>query len=138
VPTDAKIEFINLLSATGLQVIESTSFVSKKWVPQMGDNAVVMKGIKRAPGVTYPVLAPNVKGLEDAIAAGATEVCVFGAASESFSKVNTNASIAEGLARFKPLCDLAKERGIKIRGYLSLSLSLFPFLSSPQSSSALL
>lgn len=115
-PTDVKVHFINLLSETGLQVIESTSFVSKKWVPQMGDNAEVMRAIKRAPGVTYPVLAPNVKGLEDAIAAGATEVCVFGAASESFSKKNTNASIAESLERFKPLCDAAKAKGIKIRG----------------------
>jgi len=119
VPTDVKVGLIDRLSKTGLRVIESTSFVSPKWVPQMGDNAMVMKQIKRQEGVSYPVLAPNVKGLEDAIAAGATEVCVFGAASESFSKKNTNATVAEGFARFKPLCDLARSKGIKLRGYVS-------------------
>jgi len=117
VRTEVKVKFIDMLSQTGLKSIEATSFVSKKWVPQMGDATEVMQAIKRAPGVTYPVLVPNVRGLEDAMKVGVTEVCVFGAASESFSKKNTNASIAESIERFKPLCDLAKANGIKLRGY---------------------
>ncbi len=99
VPTATKIALIDLLSATGLRNIETTSFVSPKWVPQMGDNAQVMAGIARRAGVTYPVLAPNLKGFEAALAAGATEVAVFGAASESFSQKNINCSIAVRFCR---------------------------------------
>ena len=103
VPTATKVALIDLLSATGLRSIETTSFVSPKWVPQMGDNAQVMAGIARRAGVTYPVLAPNVKGFEAALAAGATEVAVFGAASESFSQKNINCSIAVRFAHFGQL-----------------------------------
>jgi hydroxymethylglutaryl-CoA lyase len=103
-------------------VIEATAFVSPKWVPQMADNAEVMAGMRRKPGVTYPVLVPNRKGLDAAIAAGAEEVVVFGAASESFSKKNTNCSIAEGLARFSEVCEEAIARGLKVRGDISVCL----------------
>ncbi|MDO9068968.1 MAG: hydroxymethylglutaryl-CoA lyase, partial [Deltaproteobacteria bacterium] len=102
VPTEVKIELINRLSATGLSVIESTSFVSPKWVPQMADNAQVMTGIIRRPGVSYPVLVPGLQGFEAAAAAGATEIAVFGAASEAFSQRNINCSISQSLERFVP------------------------------------
>src|SRR5688500_15960842 len=104
VPASVKIELIDRLSDAGLPVIEATAFVSPKWVPQMADNAEVMAGIRRKPGVAYPVLVPNRKGLDAAIAAGADEVVVFGAATESFSKRNTNCTIAEGIARFSEVC----------------------------------
>jgi hydroxymethylglutaryl-CoA lyase len=122
VPTATKIALINKLSATGLAAIEATSFVSPKWVPQMGDNSEVMKGIARKAGVSYPVLTPNLKGFESALAAGATEVAVFGAASESFSKKNINCSIAESLERFKPVLDAAKAANVRVRGYVSCVL----------------
>ena len=99
-----KVELIHRLQEAGLKAIEATAFVSPKWVPQMADNAEVMAGIRRRPDVSYPVLVPNRKGLDAAIAAGAEEVVVFGAASESFSRRNTNCSIAEGLARFSEVC----------------------------------
>ena len=91
-------------------MIEATAFVSPKWVPQMADNAQVMAGIRRKPGVRYPVLVPNSKGLDAAIAAGCDEVVVFGAATEAFSKRNTNCTIAEGLARFSEVCAEALRR----------------------------
>src|SRR6185295_19108736 len=122
VPTAAKIELIDRLSDAGLPVIEATAFVSPKWVPQMADNAEVMAGMRRNPGVTYPVLVPNRKGLEAAIAAGASEVVVFGAATESFSKRNTNCSIAEGIARFSEVCSEAIASGLKVRGDISVCL----------------
>jgi hydroxymethylglutaryl-CoA lyase len=122
VPTTTKIELINKLSATGLQTIEATAFVSKKWVPQMGDNKEVLTGIVKTPGVSYPVLTPNLKGFEDAVAAGAREVAVFGAASEAFSQKNINCSIAESLERFRHVVMAAKERGVKVRGYVSCVL----------------
>ncbi|GAC1449339.1 MAG: bifunctional 3-hydroxy-3-isohexenylglutaryl-CoA lyase/hydroxymethylglutaryl-CoA lyase [Desulfuromonadaceae bacterium] len=122
VPTDVKIELINRLSATGLSVIESTSFVSPKWVPQMADNAQVMLGITRRPGVSYPVLVPGMQGFEAAVAAGAEEIAVFGAASEAFSQRNINCSIAESLERFAPVVVAARERNIKVRGYVSCVL----------------
>ncbi|XP_075821337.1 3-hydroxymethyl-3-methylglutaryl-CoA lyase, cytoplasmic isoform X2 [Microtus pennsylvanicus] len=100
VPTDIKIEFINQLSQTGLSVIEVTSFVSSRWVPQMADHTEVMRGIHRYPGVRYPVLIPNLQGFHHAVAAGATEIAVFGAASESFSKKNINCSIEESMGRY--------------------------------------
>ena len=119
VPTEVKVDLINRLSAAGIPKIEATSFVSPKWVPQMADNAQVMAAISRKAGVTYPVLTPNMKGYEAAVAAGATEVAIFGAASESFSQKNINCSIAESLARFQPIMDRAKKDQIAVRGYVS-------------------
>lgn len=118
-PAAVKIELINRLSETGLSHIEATSFVSPKWVPQMGDAAEVMAGIERKAGVTYPVLVPNEKGLDGALAAGATEIAVFAAASEGFSQKNINCSIAESLERFKPVMATAQKNNIKVRGYVS-------------------
>jgi hydroxymethylglutaryl-CoA lyase len=122
VPAAVKIELIDRLTDAGLPVIEATAFVSPKWVPQMADNAEVMAGIRRKRGVSYPVLVPNRKGLDAAIAAGAEEVVVFGAATESFSKRNTNCTIAEGLARFSEVCAEALARGLKVRGIISVCL----------------
>jgi hydroxymethylglutaryl-CoA lyase len=122
VSTAVKIELINRLSEAGLPVIEATSFVSPKWVPQMSDNAQVMAGIRRKPGVSYPVLVPNMKGLESALAAGVEEIAVFGAATEAFSRRNTNCSIAESFERFAPVCKAALDAGIKVRGYISVVL----------------
>ncbi|HTS53191.1 MAG TPA: hydroxymethylglutaryl-CoA lyase [Burkholderiales bacterium] len=122
VPTGVKIELIDRLSEAGLPVIEATSFVSPKWVPQMADSAQVMAGIKRRPGVSYPVLVPNMKGLEAALAAGAKEIAVFGAATEAFSRRNTNCSIAESFERFAPVCEAALAAGVKVRGYISVVL----------------
>lgn len=122
VATAVKIELIHRLQDAGLPVIEATAFVSPKWVPQMADNAEVMAGIRRKPAVSYPVLVPNMKGLEAAIAAGAAEVVVFGAATESFSRRNTNCSIAEGLARFSEVCTAALAAGLTVRGDISVCL----------------
>jgi hydroxymethylglutaryl-CoA lyase len=122
VPTAVKIELIDRLTDAGLPVIEATAFVSPKWVPQMADNAQVMAAIRRKAGVAYPVLVPNRKGLDAAIAAGCDEVVVFGAASEAFSKRNTNCTIAEGLARFSEVCAEAIARGLKVRGDISVCL----------------
>ena len=117
-----KIELVERLADAGLPVIEATAFVSPKWVPQMADNAEVMAGIRRKRGVAYPVLVPNRKGLEAAIAAGADEVVVFGAATESFSRRNTNCSIEEGIERFSEVCAEALARGLKVRGDISVCL----------------
>jgi len=122
VPAAVKIELIDRLSEAGLPVIEATAFVSPKWVPQMADNAEVMAGIRRKPGVAYPVLVPNRKGLDAAIAAGADEVVVFGAATESFSRRNTNCSVQEGLDRFSEVCVEALARGLRVRGVISVCL----------------
>ncbi|MDK9723702.1 MAG: hydroxymethylglutaryl-CoA lyase [Sterolibacteriaceae bacterium MAG5] len=122
VPADTKVELIRRLGEAGLKSIEATAFVSPKWVPQMADNAEVMAKIARLPGVSYPVLVPNEKGLEAAIAAGAKEVAVFGAASEAFSQKNINCSIAESLARFRPVVEAAKKADIAVRGYVSCVL----------------
>lgn len=119
IDTAIKIELINRLSETGLTHIEAASFVSPKWVPQMGDASAVMTGIKRKPGVTYSALTPNLKGLEGAIAAGADEVAVFGAASEAFTQKNINCSISESLERFAPVIELAQASNIRVRGYVS-------------------
>src|ERR1019366_5535983 len=116
VPTAVKIELIDRLADAGMPVIEATAFVSPKWVPQVADHAQVMAGIKRKRGVSYPVLVPNLQGLAAAIAAGCDEVVVFGAATEAFSKRNTNCTIAEGLARFAEVCAQAAARGIRVRG----------------------
>uniref|UniRef100_H9GNM2 hydroxymethylglutaryl-CoA lyase n=1 Tax=Anolis carolinensis TaxID=28377 RepID=H9GNM2_ANOCA len=122
VPTDVKIEFINRLSKTGLPVIEVTSFVSSKWVPQMADHTEVMGRIQRYPGVQYPVLTPNLHGFHSAIAAGANEVSVFGAASEAFSKKNINCSIEESMERFENVVKSARNMDIPVRGYVSCAL----------------
>ncbi|KAJ2600256.1 hypothetical protein H4R99_003398 [Coemansia sp. RSA 1722] len=119
IPTETKVTLINKLSDAGLPVVEATSFVSPKWVPQMGDAKQVMAQISRKPGVSYPVLTPNVKGLEAAIAAGAEEVAIFGAASQSFSQKNINCSISESIKRFAAVVDQAKAAGLRIRGYVS-------------------
>lgn len=119
VPAAVKIELINRLSETGLTTIEAGAFVSPKWVPQMAGTAEVMAGIVRKPGVSYPVLVPNEKGMEAAVLAKAREIAVFASASESFSQKNINCSIAESLERFVPVMKIAKAQGIKVRGYVS-------------------
>ncbi len=122
VPTAVKVELIERLADAGLPAVEATAFVSPKWVPQMADHTEVLERIRRKPGVDYPVLAPNLKGFEAARAAGATEVAIFGAASEAFSKKNINCSIAESLERFRPIALESKKYGIKVRGYVSCVL----------------
>ena len=122
VPTEAKIALIEQLADAGVKRIEAASFVSPKWVPQMADSSAVLHGIKRQQGVVYSALTPNLKGLELAIAAGADEVAIFGAASQSFSQKNINCSIEESIERFIPLMDMAKQRNIAVRGYVSCVL----------------
>ncbi len=119
VPTETKVALIDLLSETGLTRIEATSFVSPKWVPQMADAAAVMAGIRRAPGIRYAALTPNMQGFEAARAAGADEVAIFASASEGFSARNINATIAESLARFAPVAEAARGAGLPLRGYVS-------------------
>ena len=119
VPTATKIELIERLAEAGLRVIEATSFVSPKWVPQMGDNTAVMQGIRRNPGTTYAALTPNLQGFDAAIQAGASEVAIFAAASESFSRKNINCSISESLKRFEPIVSAASALEIRVRGYVS-------------------
>ena len=122
VPTAVKVELIERLADAGLSSVEATAFVSPKWVPQMADHTEVLERIRRKPGVSYPVLTPNLKGFESAVAAGATEVAIFGAASEAFSRKNINCSIAESLERFRPVADAALKEKIKVRGYVSCVL----------------
>ncbi len=122
VPTAVKIELISRLAEAGLPAVEATAFVSPKWVPQMADSAEVMAGIRKKPGVAYPVLVPNMKGLEAARAAGAMEIAVFGAASETFSRKNINCSIAESLERFAPVVKAARASRMRVRGYISCAL----------------
>src|SRR5690606_19191707 len=122
VPVEVKVGLIDRLTDAGLPAIEATSFVSPKWVPQLADAAEVLARIKRKPGVSYPVLVPNRKGLDAAIAAGCDEIVIFGAATETFSRRNTNCSIAEGLARFSEVCAEAARHGIRIRGDVSVAL----------------
>ena len=119
VPTDVKVELIDRLSETGLSHIEATSFVSPKWVPQMADSSEVFSRIRKRPGVAYTSLVPNRKGLEQALEAGCREVAVFTAASEAFARKNTNCSIADNFARFREIFELAKQRQVRVRGYLS-------------------
>tara|TARA_A200000159_G_scaffold158486_1_gene175815 strand:- start:34438 stop:35337 length:900 start_codon:yes stop_codon:yes gene_type:complete len=119
VTVDDKIAFINLLSETGLKRIEAGSFVSPKWVPQMADSGNVFTGINKANAIVYSALTPNVKGLDAAIEAGVTEVAVFGAASESFSKKNINCSIDESLQKFEPVIEKAHAHNMRVRGYVS-------------------
>jgi len=119
IPTEQKIHFINLLSEAGLPVVEATSFVSPRAIPQLSDANAVMAGITHHPGTHYPVLVPNLKGMERAITAGVCSVSVFTAASESFTRHNINATIAESLANFRPVVALAQKEHIAVRGYIS-------------------
>jgi hydroxymethylglutaryl-CoA lyase len=119
VPTEIKIELIDRLTEAGLAAVEATAFVSPEWVPQMADNARVFVGIHKKPGVAYPVLVPNLKGFEAARAAGAAEIAVFGAASETFSRKNINCSIAQSLERFAPVVKAARANKMRVRGYIS-------------------
>jgi isopropylmalate/homocitrate/citramalate synthase len=119
IPTEQKIQFINLLTGAGLPVVEATSFVSPRAIPQLGDASAVMAGITRKPTTQYPVLIPNLKGMERALISGVRSIAVFTAASESFTYHNINATIAESLANFRPVVTLAKQEGIPVRGYIS-------------------
>ncbi|THH39002.1 hydroxymethylglutaryl-CoA lyase [Aliishimia ponticola] len=119
IPVADKVALVDLLSRAGFSRIECASFVSPKWVPQMAGSAEVLAGITRAPGVRYAALTPNMRGLTDALAAGADEVAVFGSASEGFSRANINASIAESLARFAPVVEAARDAAVPVRGYVS-------------------
>jgi hydroxymethylglutaryl-CoA lyase len=122
VPTAVKIELINRLSACGLRTIETTSFVSPKWIPQLADAAEVYAGIDKTPGVAYPALVPNEQGYERARAVGVSEIAVFTAASEAFNRKNINASIDESIERFVPVMQRAKADGVRVRGYVSTVL----------------
>ena len=122
VSASVKIELINRLSEAGFRNVESGSFVSPKWVPQMATSTDVMAGIVRKPGVIYSVLTPNMKGFEGALAANADEVVIFGAASEAFSQKNINCSIAESIERFRPVAEAAKAHGMRVRAAVSCAL----------------
>ena len=117
-----KVRLVDDLTAAGLSYIEVGSFVSPKWVPQMAGSTEVFANIKQQPGVTYAALAPNLRGFEDALAAGVKEVAVFAAASEAFSQRNINCSISDSLQRFVPIMDAAREHGVRVRGYVSCVL----------------
>ncbi|SNS17635.1 MULTISPECIES: hydroxymethylglutaryl-CoA lyase [unclassified Azospirillum] len=122
VPLDVKIALVDRLARTGLTHVEAGAFVSPKWVPQMADSAAVLASLSPVPGVAYPVLVPNVKGLEAAMAAGVAEIAIFGAASEGFSQRNINCSMAESLDRFRPVVATALDAGLRVRGYVSCVL----------------
>ena len=122
VPAKIKIGLVHRLQDAGLKEIEVTSFVSPKWVPQMADNAEVMAGIQRKPGVRYSVLTPNLQGFEAAVASRPDEIVVFGAASEAFSQRNINCSIAESIERFRPVAEAARAQGILVRGAMSCTV----------------
>lgn len=122
VSAETKAAFINMLTDAGLQSIEAGAFVSPKWVPQMADSDKVLASIHQKSGVSYPVLVPNEKGMQAAIDAGAREVAVFAAASESFSQKNINCTIDESLARFAPVMEMARAANVRVRGYVSCVL----------------
>ena len=122
VPQEVKVRLIEMLAEAGLSAVESGAFVSPKWVPQMADSGDVLRRVKQRPGVTYPVLVPNLKGFELALEAGAEEIALFAAASETFSRRNTNCSIAESIDRFQVVIDQARAEGLRIRGYISCVL----------------
>jgi hydroxymethylglutaryl-CoA lyase len=121
-PAEVKIALIDRLSSTGLKTIEATSFVSPKWVPQLADAAEVFRGIRKVPGVSYPVLVPNLQGYQRAREVGASEIAVFTAASEAFNRKNINASIDESIERFVPVMEQARADGVQVRGYVSTVL----------------
>ncbi|MEJ2514348.1 MAG: hydroxymethylglutaryl-CoA lyase [Gammaproteobacteria bacterium] len=122
VPAEVKVELIRRLADAGLPVVEATSFVSPRWIPQLADAAEVFRALERRPGTAYPVLVPNLKGLERAMDAGVEEIAVFSAASETFNRRNINASIAESLERLAPVASGARDAGIRVRGYVSCVL----------------
>jgi hydroxymethylglutaryl-CoA lyase len=122
VPTGIKTELVNRLARAGLANVESTSFVSPKWVPQMSDAAALLAAIERRPGTIYSVLVPNMRGLEGALEAKADEIVIFGAASEAFSQKNINCGIAESIARFEPVARATKDAGLRLRGSISCAL----------------
>lgn len=122
VPSEVKLELIRRLADAGLRRIEATAFVSPKWVPQMADQDTVMRGVPRRAGLRYSALTPNLQGFEAALAAGAQEVAVFGAASEAFTQKNINCSIAESLQRFEGVLRAAQAAGIPVRSYVSCAL----------------
>lgn len=122
IPTSAKIEFINLLSTSGLSVIETTSYVSPKWIPQLADHEEVFLNIDKKNDVNYPVLVPNLKGFKEALKSGVKEIAVFTTPSESFSKHNTNCTVEESLKRIQEITQLANVDKIKVRGYISCVL----------------
>jgi hydroxymethylglutaryl-CoA lyase len=122
ISTAVKIELVARLGAAGIRHIEAASFVSPKWVPQMGDAREVMAGIERRDGVVYAALTPNFKGFEGALASRVDEVAVFTAASEAFTQKNINCTIAESLTRFAPVIEAARANGIRVRGYVSTVL----------------
>src|SRR5437870_9921311 len=119
IPTEQKIQFIHMLAEAGLPVVEATSFVSPRAIPQLSDASEVMAGVARRPTTSYAVLVPNLKGMERALAAGVRAIAVFTAASESFTRHNINATIAESLANFRPVIALAQQDKISVRGYIS-------------------
>ena len=119
IPTQQKIQFISMLADAGLPVVEATSFVSPRAIPQLSDAGEVLVGLRRLPTTSYPVLVPNLKGMERALAAGVRAISVFTAASESFTLHNINATIAQSLANFRPVVALAQQEGIPVRGYIS-------------------
>jgi hydroxymethylglutaryl-CoA lyase len=122
VSTETKIELVDRLTEAGLPSVEAGAFVSPKWVPQMADTAEVLAGITQRDGTRYPVLVPNEKGLERALASGVGEIAIFGAASETFSQKNINCSIEESIERFQPVAQKAQDSGIEVRGYISCVL----------------
>ncbi len=122
VALETKIRLVEMLADAGLPVVEAGAFVSPTWVPQMADSAELMQRIVRKPGVSYPVLVPNMKGYEAAKAVGVDEIAIFGAASESFSQKNINCSINESLECFRPVAEAARADGIRVRGYISCVL----------------
>ncbi len=119
IPAAEKIALVDCLSGAGFRRIEVASFVSPKWVPQMADGAAVLAGVRRAKGVSYAALVPNLMGFERAMAAGADEVAVFASASEGFSRANLNCSIAESFDRFRPVAEAAAAANVRMRGYVS-------------------
>jgi isopropylmalate/homocitrate/citramalate synthase len=122
IDTATKVALIEALAAAGVPVVESGSFVSPKWVPQMADTPEVLARVSRRPDTVYPVLVPNLKGMEGALAAGVTEIAVFAAASEAFSQKNINCSIDESISRFRPVMEQAQAAGLRVRGYVSCVL----------------
>ncbi|HBE24456.1 MAG TPA: hydroxymethylglutaryl-CoA lyase, partial [Ktedonobacter sp.] len=119
IPTEQKIHFITMLAEAGLPVVEATSFVSPRAIPQLSDAGAVMAGLKDLPSTKYSVLVPNLKGMEHALNAGVRSIAVFTAASESFTRHNINATIAESLANFRPVVALAQREHVAVRGYIS-------------------
>lgn len=137
-PTAVKIDFINRLSESGLSVIEATSFVSPKWIPQLADANDVFAGIQKKAGVIYPVLIPNTKGLENALAVGVTDIAVFTTPSEQFSQKNTGCSVAESMQRIADVMEQAKKKHLRVRAYLSCVLGCpYEGEMAPEKSAAL-